>query len=86
MKKFLLIVLIAGLAACNDTTKVESGADSLKREIDTLAKKVENSEVVDSIKSKGDRLLDSTKSKGGRLVNRLEEKFRDLKNKKDSTK
>jgi hypothetical protein len=86
MKKFLLIVLIAGLASCNDTTKIENGVDTLNIKIDTLANRIENSKIVDSLKVKGDRMLDSTKRKGDRLVNRLEERFRNLKTKKDSTK
>ncbi len=87
MNKFLLFVVLVGIVACNDATEEESDIDNLKNKIDTLAKKVEKSEVmVDSIRLKGGRLLDSTKSKGGRLVKGIEEKFSDLKIKKDSTK
>jgi hypothetical protein len=86
MKRFLLIAMIAGLAACNDTTKVENEVNILNTKIDTLAKRVEESVVVDSIKLKGGRLLDSTKSKGGRLVKGLENKLKDLENKRDSIK
>jgi hypothetical protein len=86
MKKFFLIVMIAFLASCNDAVKVQTGLDTLGSKIDTLAKKVEDSKLVDSIKSKGGRLLDSTKSKGGRLIKGIDHKLSDLKNKKDSSK
>ncbi len=83
MQKFLLIVFIVAIAACNGTSTVEREADTLGKNIDTLLNKVENSETMDSIKSKGGRLLDSAKSKGGLLLNKAEDKFKDLK-KKDS--
>jgi prophage tail gpP-like protein len=86
MKKFLMLVVIAGFASCNNATKVENEVDSLKNDIDTLTKKIEDSKVVDSIKSKGGVLLDSTKTKGGRLVKSLKEKLKDLKIEKDSIK
>ena len=86
MKKFSLLLFIAGLVACNDTSKVENEVDTLNNKIDTLAKKVEDSKVIDSIKSKGGVLLDSTKMKGGRLVKNIKEKLKDIKIEKDSTK
>lgn len=86
MTRFLLIVIVAALSACNDSAKVETELDSLGNKIDTLTKTIADSKVADSVKAKGTRLLDSTKSKGGRLIKGLEGKLKDLKNKRDSTK
>ena len=96
MKKFLPFVFIAGLAACDDSSKVTIETDSIKNKVDTIVNRIENSEVMDSIKSKGGRILDSvksksselwdsTKSKGGRLIDKGEKKLQNLK-KKDSSK
>ena len=90
MKKLLLIVFIAGLAACNNTSKVKIDTDSLKSKMDTMVNRIENSKVIDSIKLKGGRILDtvekkgselwdSTKTKGGRLIDKTDGKLRDLK-------
>ncbi|MDB5205323.1 MAG: hypothetical protein JWR72_398 [Flavisolibacter sp.] len=86
MKKLLLIVAIACLASCNETARVETELDTLGKKIDTLTKKIEDSKVADSIKSKGTRLMDSTKSKGGRLLNSLDDKLKSIKIKRDTTK
>jgi hypothetical protein len=86
MREFLIVFLLAGLVACKGSGNVEAEIGTLKNEADTMVNKIENSEVADSIKSKGGRLLDSTKAKGGRVINKLEDKFNDIKNKKDSTK
>lgn len=85
MRRFLVIVALAGLMACNSNGEVKQSLDSLGKEADSLVKKVEDSKVMDSIKSKGGKLLDSVKSKGGKLVDKAEEKFSDLKT-KDTTK
>lgn len=84
MKKFLLMILIGGLTACDNSTEIKLELDSTKTKIDTLVNRVENSKVVDSIKSKGGVILDSVKSKSGKLLNKAEDKFNDLK--KDSGK
>lgn len=81
MKKFLLMAMVAGLSACDNSTTAGAGLDSAKNKLDTLVNRVENSEVVDSIKAKGGDILDSVKSKGGKLKDKAEEKFDDLKRK-----
>ena len=75
MKKILTLVLIAGLAACDNGGEVKIDLDSAKSKADTLVNRVENSEVVDSIKSKGGKILDSVKSKGGRLIDKADVKI-----------
>ncbi len=82
MKVFLGMLLTIGLFACDTSTSVKVDLDSTKKEIDTFVNKVERSEVVDSIKSKGGVILDSVKSKGGKLIDKVEIKL----DKKDSTK
>ena len=83
MKKVLAMVFVSGLAACDNSDDVRSELDSAKNKFDTLVNKVENSAVVDSIRSKGGVILDSVRSKGGKLVDKAENEFNDLK--KDST-
>ena len=78
MNKFLLAMVVFVMLSCNNVAKVEIKTDS-------LARKIDSSEILDSIRSKGDRLWDSTKSKGGKILDKVEEKFNDLK-KKDSSK
>lgn len=85
MRRFLMIAVLAGFAACNDSANVKQELDTLTTQADSLVKKIGNSEVMDSVKSKGGKLLDSVKSKGGRLLNDAEKKFSELK-KKDSIK
>ena len=85
MRKILMFAGFVGLAACNDSATVKQELDTLKTQADSLVKKIENSEVMDSVKSKGGKLLDSVKSKGGRLLDNAEKKFSELK-KKDSSK
>jgi hypothetical protein len=85
MKKLLPVVITAFLFSCNDNSKVENELNSIGNKIDTLAKKVDDSEVVDSIKSKGERLVDSSKSKGGRLIKSLDNKLKGIKAKRDTT-
>ena len=80
-----MVALVAGLGACDNSSKIEVEIDSATKKIDTAWKKIESSEVMDSVKSKGGRLLDSVKSKGGKLIDKAEKEFKDLK-KKDSTK
>ena len=79
MKQFLALILLAGLSACDNSSEIQSELDTTKKKLDTLVNRVENSEVVDSIKSKGGKLLDSVKSKGGRLMDKVEEKADDRK-------
>jgi hypothetical protein len=87
MKKFLMMVFVAGLFACDNSGGV-------KLELDSTVKKIENSKTLDSIESKGGRILDSvkskggelwdsTKSKGGKLINKAGQKINE---RKDSTK
>jgi len=83
MRLFLGMVLLVGLAACENTTSVNVDLDSTKNKLDTFVNRVENSEVVDSIKSKGGVILDSVKSKGGKLIDKVDIKIGD---KKDTTK
>ena len=84
--KFLMVVLIASLAVgWDEAGKVKTDIDTLGKKADTFLKRIENSELVDSIQSKGGKILDSVRSKGGKLIDKAEEKFNDLK-KKDSTK
>ena len=85
MRKFLLVVLVAGITSCDNSSKVEVDIDSAAEKVDTAWKKIKNSEVIDSVKAKGGKLLDSVKSKGGKLIDKAEKEFDDLK-KKDSTK
>ncbi len=91
MKKIVLLLFLAGLASCTNTT-AEEQLDTLKKNADTLVKKVETSEVMDSLKSKSAKLLDSAKSKGSvlwdstkikgrRLVNKGQKEVNDLKTK-----
>ena len=75
MRKFLVFVTIAsGLVACENSATAGAELDSAKTKIDTLVNKIENSEVVDSIKSKGGVILDSVKTKGGRLMKKVDVK------------
>ncbi|HUC80095.1 MAG TPA: hypothetical protein VMR70_04230 [Flavisolibacter sp.] len=83
MKGVLVILLLAGLTACDNPGTVEVDLDSAKKEADTLVNKIKNSEVVDSIRSKGGKILDSVKSKGGKLIDKTEDKVADVRN--DST-
>lgn len=89
MKTFLLISLVAALAACSNSGTVKSDLDSTVNKIrnsatmDSIESK--GSRILDSVKSKGGELWDSTRSKGGKLLNRTEEKVDNLK-KKDSVK
>ena len=85
MRKFLMVVLIVGLAACDNSSKVEVEVDSAAKKLDTAWKKIENSEIIDSVRSKGGKLLDSVRSKGGKLIDKAEKKVNDFNN-KDSTK
>ena len=82
MKLFLGMLLMVGLFACDISTSTKVDLDSTKNKIDTFVNKVENSEVVDSIKSKGGVILDSVKSKGGKLIDKVDIKL----DKKDSIK
>ncbi|MDQ6608830.1 MAG: hypothetical protein M3Y85_03315 [Bacteroidota bacterium] len=93
MRKFLLAGVIAGLIACGDSAKTQKEidtlnykADTILNKADTLINKIVQSDVADSIKSKGGKVLDSAKAKGGRLLNKVEENLGDLKIKHDSTK
>ena len=82
MKVFLAMMMVIGLFACDSSTSAKVELDSAKNKIDTFVNRVENSEVVDSIKSKGGVILDSVKSKGGKLIDKVDIKL----DKKDSTK
>ena len=83
MKVFLAMMVVIGLFACENSTSAKVELDSTKKDIDTFVNKIENSEVVDSIKSKGGQILDSVKSKGGKLIDKVDIKIGD---KKDTTK
>ena len=83
MKAFLVVLVVLGLVACENSTSVNIDLDSTKNKIDTLVNKVENAEIVDSIKSKGGVILDSVKSKGGKLLDKVDIRIGD---KKDTTK
>ncbi|RYZ28884.1 MAG: hypothetical protein EOO10_08060 [Chitinophagaceae bacterium] len=83
MKMFFGVVVLVGLTACENATSVNIDLDSTKNKIDTFVNRVENSEVVDSIKSKGGVILDSVKSKGGKLIDKVDIKIGE---KKDTTK
>jgi hypothetical protein len=83
MKVFFVMVVMAGLVACENSTSVNVDLDSTKNKIDTFVNRVENSEVVDSIKSKGGVILDSVKSKSGRLIDKVDIKVGE---KKDTVK
>ena len=85
MRQVLIVILLVGLVSCDNSTNTKVELNSTKVKLDTFVNKVENSEIVDSIKSKGSVILDSVKSKGGKLVNKAEEELNDLR-KKDSTK
>ena len=85
MRKILMGVFVAGAISCDNSSKVEVDIDSAAKNIDTAWKKIEDSDVIDSVKSKGGKLLDSVKSKGGKLIDKAEKEFNDFK-KKDSTK
>ena len=85
MKRFLMVLLVAGVVSCDNSSKVEVEIDSAAKKIDTAWKKIERSDVVDSIRSKGGKLLDSVKSKSGKLIEKAEKELNDIK-KKDSTK
>ena len=80
MKLFLGMVMTIGLFACENSTSAKAELDSTKKDIDTLVNKIENSEVVDSIKSKGGKILDSVKSKGGKLVEKVDIELGEKKN------
>ncbi|WP_121354903.1 hypothetical protein [Flavisolibacter nicotianae] len=59
MKQCVLFsLLVLSLAACDNSAKVESKADSLKQELDTSLGKIK-----DSVKAKGERTLDAVKAK-----------------------
>ena len=79
MKAFLVVVVAFGFVACQNSTSVKLDLDSTKNKIDTFVNKVENSEVVDSIKSKGGVILDSVKSKGGLLMKKVDVSIGDKK-------
>lgn len=68
-EKLFLFALVLGLAACDNSSKVEIKADSLKQRLDTSLGKLK-----DSVKTKGERTLETVK-----------EKIEELKNKKDTT-
>lgn len=83
MKAFLVVVVAVGLFACENSPSIKADLDSTKNEIDTLVNKVENLEVVDSIRTKGGEILDSVRSKGGELMKKVDIEIGD---KKDTTK
>ena len=85
MKRFCMVLLVAGVVSCDNSSKVEVEIDSATKKIDTAWKKIESSEVMDSVRSKGGKLLDSVKSKGGKMLDKAEKEFDEFK-KKDSTK
>lgn len=72
MKKILTLLLAVGLLACNNTGEVRIDLDSVKSKADTLINKVENSELVDSIRSKGGKIFDTVKSRGGKIIDKAE--------------
>lgn len=77
MTKILCLALAIGLASCENGSDVKVELDSTKTRIDSLVKRIENSPVVDSIKSQGGKLLDSVKSKGGRLIKKADERMKE---------
>ena len=81
MKRLLMALVVFGLVSCDNSGEVKAELDSAKTKLDTLANRIENSETMDSIKSKGEKIFDSVKSKGGRLVDRVENEIND----KDTT-
>jgi hypothetical protein len=83
MKRFFAVLLIVGLVSCDNADTVEVDLDSAKKEADTLYNRVKESEVVDSIRSKGEKFIDSVKSKGGKLVDKAEDEIDELR--KDTT-
>ena len=83
MRLFLVMGMAVSLLACENSTSAKIELDSAKSKIDTFVNKVENSEIVDSIKSKGGVILDSVKSKGGKLIDKADIRIGE---KKDTTK
>jgi hypothetical protein len=83
MKMFLVMVVAVGLFACENSTSAKIELDSAKNKIDTFVNRVDNSEIMDSIKSKGGAILDSVKSKGGKLIDKADIRIGE---KKDTTK
>lgn len=81
MKKLLLVGLVAGIVSCDNAGEVRSELDSAKNKLDTLANRIENSETIDSIQSKGGKILDSVKSKGGKLIDKAGEEINDIRGK-----
>ncbi len=77
MKKVILVFMMAlGFAACNNEAgEVEVEADSLKKELDTLGRKVGD---------KAEQVWDSTKVKAGELKEDIESRFESDKKEKDS--
>ena len=78
MKKLLMFMVVVGLASCENNDSVKIDLDSAKTKLDTLANRIENSETIDSIRSKGGKILDTLKSKGGKLVDRAGVEVNDI--------
>jgi hypothetical protein len=85
MKKLLMVIVVVGLASCENNDSVKIDLDSAKTKLDTLANRIENSETIDSIRSKGGKILDSVKSKGGKLIDKAGVEINDIRI-KDSAK
>ena len=76
-----MVVLVAGLASCENSGEIKTELDSARTKLDTLTNRIENSETIDSIRSKGGKILDSVKSKGGKVIDRIDREIND----RDST-
>jgi|GEM_PF-4046835 len=81
MKKLLLVGLIAGLVSCDNAGEVKTELETAKDKLDTLANRIDSSETMDSIKSKGGKILDSVKSKGGRLFDKAGKEINEIRGK-----
>lgn len=79
----MLALVTIGFVACDNNGEV-------KVDLDSTINKVRNSETLDSIEAKGERILDtvqrkggelwdSTKAKGGKLLNKAGDKLNALK-------
>lgn len=62
---FLLVMMIYGLWACDNSATAERKADSLKQKLDTGLTRLQ-----DSVKAKGERTLDAVKEKLNHLGNK----------------
>ncbi len=94
MRVFWVTILIVLFASCKNSSEAKKDIDSLGNKVEETVNDAMNSEVADSIRSKGDKILedvkekgteiwDSTKSKGGKLIDKGGKEWKRL-TKKDS--